>query len=426
MGGKEAMRLKLSTVLSRKNILMLGIVLLGVLAFSARYINAQDIEKAKQDRNNAQSNLATVQEQSKVIEEKRRVVNEEIVATSAEVSKLSDSIFELEKKEATKTQELEQTQVELEEAERVSKEQYLKMKKRIQYMYENGHFDVLETILSATDFSELLNRAEYINNLSSYDRQMLEEYEASLALVAEKKATLETEKAELTRLKDEANSQKTELEKKSQELTATVQQYAEEIAALQNQMAGYRQQVITASQVIESLLLEAQRKQEELAIAQRNEQAKATTSTPQQTQATTPTASQPVSQPEPVTTPAPVVTPAAPVEANTSDLNLLAAIIYCEAGGESHEGKVAVGNVILNRVRDPRFPNTISGVVYQSGQFEPVFTGRLQLALNSGVYTYCIGAAQDALNGARPVGDYLFFNSLPGQTGYRIGGHTFY
>lgn len=415
------MSLKLSTVFSKKHFLLIGMILLGVLVFSTRYIYAQDIEKAKQDRNNAQSNLNSVQAQSKAIEEKRRVVNEEIVLTSAEISKLSDSIFELEKKEATKTEELSQTQVELEEAERASKEQYLKMKKRIQYMYENGHFDILETILSATDFSELLNRAEYINTLSSYDRQMLEEYEASLALVAEKKETLETEKAELTRLKDEANSQKAELEKKSQELTAMVQQYAEEIARLQNQMVGYRQQVITASQVIESLLLEAQRKQEEMEIANNQEKASQPAITsPSKTQTVTQTVSEPVSQPAPVTT------ASAPVEVNTSDLNLLAAIIYCEAGGESHEGKVAVGNVILNRVRDPRFPNTISGVVYQSGQFEPVFTGRLQLALNSGVYTYCIGAAQDALNGSRPVGDYLFFNSLPGQAGYRLGGHTFY
>ena len=72
------------------------------------------------------------------------------------------------------------------------------------------------------------------------------------------------------------------------------------------------------------------------------------------------------------------------VSVSGSDLDLLAAIIQCEAGGESHTGKVAVGAVIMNRIRDSRFPDSISEVVYQSGQFSPVASGALSRVLSQG------------------------------------------
>lgn len=108
-----------------------------------------------------------------------------------------------------------------------------------------------------------------------------------------------------------------------------------------------------------------------------------------------------------------------------SELDLLAAIIQCEAGGESHEGKVAVGAVVLNRVRSSSFPNTITGVVYQSGQFSPVSSGILSSVLASGARSDCYEAARDAVNGQNPVGDALYFNSGYGR-GIQIGNQHFY
>lgn len=107
--------------------------------------------------------------------------------------------------------------------------------------------------------------------------------------------------------------------------------------------------------------------------------------------------------------------------ADSSDLNLLAAIIYCEAGNQSREGKVAVGAVVLNRVASASFPNSISEVVYQAGQFTPAYSG----ALASGVPSDCVEAAQAALNGENPVGGALYFNTGSG-TGVKIGAHQFY
>ncbi len=113
------------------------------------------------------------------------------------------------------------------------------------------------------------------------------------------------------------------------------------------------------------------------------------------------------------------------VAAGSGELDLLAAIIECEAGGESHTGKVAVGAVIMNRVRSGQFPNSISDVVYQSGQFSPVASGKLSSVLARGARSDCYQAAQDALNGSNPIGGALYFNSGTGK-GQQIGNQHFY
>ena len=115
----------------------------------------------------------------------------------------------------------------------------------------------------------------------------------------------------------------------------------------------------------------------------------------------------------------------AAVNVGNGELDLLAAIIQCEAGGESHTGKVAVGAVIMNRVRSGQFPNTITEVVYQSGQFSPVASGILSSVLSQGARSDCYQAAQEALNGSNPVGGALYFNSGSGR-GIQIGNQHFY
>ncbi len=112
---------------------------------------------------------------------------------------------------------------------------------------------------------------------------------------------------------------------------------------------------------------------------------------------------------------------------STEELKLLANIIYCEAGSESYVGKVAVGNVIMNRVKSASQPNTITEVVYAKGQFSPVRNGSLQRALSSDkADAACYQAAIEALAGAQPVGDKLFFRRNNGRSGQVIGHHVFY
>ena len=115
------------------------------------------------------------------------------------------------------------------------------------------------------------------------------------------------------------------------------------------------------------------------------------------------------------------------VSADVDDVTLLAAIIQCEAGGGSYEGQVAVGAVVLNRVRSSSYPNTISGVIYQRGQFGPASSGKLARRLANGVSDTAYAAAQEALSGVDNTGGCLSFNSLScGHAGTAIGDNIFW
>ena len=88
-----------------------------------------------------------------------------------------------------------------------------------------------------------------------------------------------------------------------------------------------------------------------------------------------------------------------------SNLNLLSRLVYAEARGESYKGQVAVAAVVLNRVSNPNFPNTIAGVIYQSGAFDVVKDGQINLTPNSTAKK----AAQDALNGWDPTSGCIYY-----------------
>lgn len=106
---------------------------------------------------------------------------------------------------------------------------------------------------------------------------------------------------------------------------------------------------------------------------------------------------------------------------------LLAALIQCEAGGESYEGQLAVGAVVMNRVRSAAYPDSIHGVIYASGQFSPAQSGKLNAVYESGrIKESCIKAAQEALDGVSNVGDLTHFRRNNGREGLVIGNHVFY
>ena len=104
---------------------------------------------------------------------------------------------------------------------------------------------------------------------------------------------------------------------------------------------------------------------------------------------------------------------------------LLASIIYCEAENQPYEGQVAVGAVIMNRVKSGSYPNSIEEVIYQSGQFGPAATGWLNRVRSSKGYSQtALQAAVDALNGSNPIGNCLYFDQ--GGAGMKIGAHYFH
>lgn len=115
---------------------------------------------------------------------------------------------------------------------------------------------------------------------------------------------------------------------------------------------------------------------------------------------------------------------------NENESYLLARLVHGEARGEPYVGKVAVAAVVLNRVRSPLFPNTISGVIYQAGAFDAVYDGQINLTPDSD----SIRAAKDALNGWDPSGGCLYYyNPVTATNGWiwtrtvqlSIGKHNF-
>ena len=114
------------------------------------------------------------------------------------------------------------------------------------------------------------------------------------------------------------------------------------------------------------------------------------------------------------------------VIANADESRLLAALIQCEAGTASEEGMLAVGAVVMNRVRSAAYPNTITGVIYASGQFTPALNGKLAARYNGTVHEACIRAAQKALNGETNVGGATHFRRAGRHEGMLIGGNVFW
>ncbi|MDR0220456.1 MAG: cell wall hydrolase [Lachnospiraceae bacterium] len=115
------------------------------------------------------------------------------------------------------------------------------------------------------------------------------------------------------------------------------------------------------------------------------------------------------------------------VDASADELRLLAALIYCEAGNQSYEGKLGVGAVVMNRVRSSAYPNTIHGVIYASGQFTPAISGKVaRVYEGNNIPQSCLNAAQAAINGETTVGGATRFRRAGSREGLVIGAHVFW
>ena len=127
------------------------------------------------------------------------------------------------------------------------------------------------------------------------------------------------------------------------------------------------------------------------------------------------------------TRPSPGRQNAGSIPAGTSDVTLLAALIQCEAGNESYEGQLAVGAVVVNRVKSPSYTNTVTDVIFASGQFTPAGSGKVARLIESGnIYASCIQAANEALSGVTNVGSATHFRRAGGRDGIVIGNHVFW
>lgn len=314
-------------------------------------------------------------------------LNQKVGAKEQEISGKQSEI-------AVKKQQIADAEEALADMQLKAEIQYADMKKRIQFMYENGQHSLFSALLSAKSISDFLNKAEYVESITNYDRVKLAEYNDTHQQIAEKKKVLEAEEAELEEQEAALTSAKEELDQLEDATREKKGQVSAAITNTQNDIAKTASELADAQAMASEL--EAQIEKEK-AYELQLEQQKA-----KEDEARIAA----IKAEEAENTGAPVVID------SSSDQELLAALIYCEAGGEPYDGQVAVGCVVMNRVRSPKFPSTVSGVIYQSGQFSPVASGRLATVLGNGLTTdSCRQAAATVLAGNLPYPDFLYFRS---------------
>ena len=363
--------------------------------------NTSYAETTQDNINDAKNQIEDLKDQKKDAEDtvndisgKKDALESDLSGLNGQLSDIVAQINDLEGQISDKQGEIDQAKEDLAAAEAQSAKQYEDMKLRIQFMYENGSTPVWQMLAEAESFSDFLNRTEYITDINAYDRKKLVEYQDLQEQIAAQKEDLESDMTELVAMQDDMKKKQANVSSLINTTKANLAQTQEDLADAQSNVADLEDKI---NQMVEyEKQLEIQKAKEDAArLAAIKEQEKEDTSTV-------------------------VCVP------TDSDQYLLGAIIQCEAGGESYDGKLAVGSVVINRVKSSYFPNSVSGVIYQSGQFSPVASGRLAYRLEAGVDGSCLQAAQDVLNGNITVGCLYFRQNNGIIQGTVIGNHVFY
>ena len=385
-----------------KRILVVSLAMLISFSWSSNVYaqSTQDkLDQKENERDETQQEKDEAEEKLKTQISEQKTLQGTLSALNAELTKVCENLATIEGNILVKEGEIDVTRAELEEAQSKRDEQDYAMKKRIQFMYESSTMTYLDMIFSAGSFSEMINGATYINSIADYDRKMLNMYKGIVDLIEEKEVQLNKEMAELARLKVEAVQEQNKVMDLVEETSVAIAKYADEIENLEDSIEAYEKELAEQNKDIEALRrqLEAEKANSSLAAN---------------------SAWRDISQ----------------VTFEEGDRKLLANLIYCEARGESYEGKVAVASVVINRVLSERFPNTAVGVIYAPGQFAPVTSTKNSLALALAEdrasiprYQDCYRAADEAMSGYSNVGRCVYFRTpIPGLTGTQIGNHIFY
>ncbi len=249
-----------------KLIRMLGLGLIAVLIVAMTApVMATSIQDAKNKKASMEKKKQQIEATIKELEAEKGDIKAYIGKLDKELNSLLAQIEELEK-ELKKTQEqIEITKGELKEAEETEENQYITMKKRIKYIYENGSADYIEVLLAADSMSDLLNRSEYIKKISEYDGLMLERYKETKRTVEEKKAQLEVTLEELNILNEEVELEKAAVTKLIHNKTTELESYEQKIEDSNGLVDEYGKKIKEQDDLIEELIEEELRRAEEAA-----------------------------------------------------------------------------------------------------------------------------------------------------------------
>ena len=403
------------------SLLIIGFVICYTMVSKADP-DMEDLESIKQEN---EEQLSSYQEDISGLDESKVSLENLVSGLNSELAVINKNINDLEKQISEKNSEIEKTEKELEAAVLIEEEQYEDMKLRIQFMYELRDDSYIEVFLSGGSIADSLNKIEYFSELTKYDRDMLEKYKQIQLEITKKEELLETEKQELEVLKTNLESQKVLIREKINSTNEQIVMYASQLKDAEAKALEYEKKIEAnvlaieeeSRRIEEESILEAERKERESREKASREQASREEASRNE---------QSGNDGEEETTSSQTQKPS--YEAQADDLDMLAALIECEAGDQSYYGMLCVGAVVMNRIASHRYPNTLYEVIYQPYQFTPVtVSGRFALVLARGANETCYKAAREVLEEGNIVGNWLFFRMNDGsREGEVIGDHVFY
>ena len=301
----------------KKDAVMAVIVIAGMLATTLEVSASSTTEKIEQTQGQIEETKGELEKVNSNIEELEGS-KEELESTKkkfeAELNEIISDIEKLSQEIEQKQSEIEETQKALEAAKKKEEEQYQSMKVRIRYMYENGEENYMILLLTAEDMSDMMTRAEYISKITKYDRRMLDEFVATREEIQKEEILLQNQKQELERAKAESQEKQELMAQKVSKVKASISEYESQISEAEQRAMEFEERLRQQEESLESLERKKQQEEENARRAAANN-------------ITTNTSGIPLGSP-----------PATVTSAN--NVQLLAAIIECEAGGESYEGKL--------------------------------------------------------------------------------------
>ena len=248
-----------------------SLILILILALSTTHTayatSVSDLQKQRQEKENekkgTQGQLDSLNDQINDLSGEKEDVEAQISGLTSQIAEIMASVSLLEDEIADTEEQIKQAQKDYDAAKEKEDAQYRAMKKRIQYLYEKGETSYIELLMAAKSWSDMLNKAEYVQEIYTYDRNMLDDYAATVKQVAELKESLEEQKSELEAAEYELEQEKASLQESLDEQKAIAADYEVQLAKAKQEAAAYKARIKQQNAEIQKLASAEQAKKAE-------------------------------------------------------------------------------------------------------------------------------------------------------------------
>ena len=248
-----------------------SLILILILALSTTHTayatSVSDLQKQRQEKENekkgTQGQLDSLNDQINDLSGEKEDVEAQISGLTSQIAEIMASVSLLEDEIADTEEQIKQAQKDYDAAKEKEDAQYRAMKKRIQYLYEKGETSYIELLMAAKSWSDMLNKAEYVQEIYTYDRNMLDDYAATVKQVAALKESLEEQKSELQAVEYELEQEKASLQESLDEQKAIAADYDVQLAKAKQEAAAYKARIKQQNAEIQKLASAEQAKKAE-------------------------------------------------------------------------------------------------------------------------------------------------------------------